>query len=139
VQVGVDKGQRHSGKQSLRLFFDGKHNSNFDGICTQGEVRPETTYRFSAWVRTQSLTSDEGVRFRLYWVSDTNASGSADSQDSRGTQSWTRVEMPWRSGKDVHRASVCVMRNASHGFDRRIQGTAWIDDVSLVPVGSAKP
>jgi tetratricopeptide (TPR) repeat protein len=136
VQAGVDKGQRHSGKQSLRLFFDGKHNSNFDGICTNTEVRPETTYRFSAWVRTQSLTSDEGVRFRLYWFSDTNASGSADSQDTRGTQSWTRIEMPWSSGKDVHRARVCVMRNASHGFDRRIQGTAWIDDVSLVPVGS---
>ena len=139
VQAAVDKGQRHSGKQSLRLFFDGEHNSNFDGICTNAEVRPETTYRFSAWVRTQSLTSDEGVRFRLYWFSDTNASGSADSEDSRGTQSWTRIEMPWSSGKAVHHARVCIVRNASHGFDRRIQGTAWIDDVSLLPVGSPKP
>ena len=139
VQASVDKGQRHSGKQSLRLFFDGKHNSNFDGICTNAEVRPETTYRFSAWVRTQSLTSDEGVRFRLYWSSDNSTSGFTDSQDSRGTQSWTRIEMPWSSGKDVHRARICVMRSASRGFDPRIQGTAWIDDVSLVPVGTAKP
>jgi Tetratricopeptide repeat len=139
VQATLDKRQKHSGKQSLRLFFDGKHNTNYDGVCTNVEVRPETTYRFSAWVRTQSLTSDEGVRFRLYWFSDTNVSGSVDSQDSRGTQSWTRIEMPWSSGKDVHRLRVCVMRNASRGFDPRIQGTAWIDDVSLVPVGNPKP
>jgi hypothetical protein len=34
---------------------------------------------------------------------------------------------------------VCVLRKASRGFDTRIQGTAWIDDVSLVPVGNPKP
>jgi tetratricopeptide (TPR) repeat protein len=139
VQAGVDSGQKHSGKQSLRLFFNGKYNTNFDGICADAEVRPETTYRFSAWVRTQSLTSDEGVRFRLYSFSDTNVSSFTDSQDSRGTQPWTRIEMPWSASKDVHHLRVCVLRNASHGFDPRIQGTAWIDDVSIVPVGNIKP
>jgi hypothetical protein len=139
VQVSLDHRQRHSGKQSLRLFFDGKRNIGYDGVCTNAEVRPETTYRFSAWVRTQSVTSDEGVRFRLSWFPDAHPSGSADSQDSRGTQPWTRIEMPWTGGKDVHHVRVCVLRNASHGFDPRIQGTVWIDDVSLVPVGNAKP
>jgi tetratricopeptide (TPR) repeat protein len=139
VQVGLDRRQRHSGKQSLRLFFDGKRNTTFDGICANAAVQPETTYRFSAWVRTQALTSDEGIRFRIYWYSDSHASGSVDSQDSRGTQTWTRVEMPWTSGKDVHRARVCVLRNPSSGFDPRIQGSAWIDDISLVPVGNANP
>ncbi|HXN50661.1 MAG TPA: tetratricopeptide repeat protein [Candidatus Acidoferrum sp.] len=139
VQAGLDRRQKHSGKQSLRLFFDGKHNTNYEGVCSNAEVRPETTYRFSAWVRTQALTSDEGVRFRLSWFSDSHPSGSTNSQDSRGTQQWTRVEMPWSSGKDVHRARVCVLRNLSRGLDARIQGTAWIDDISLVPVGNPNP
>jgi hypothetical protein len=139
VQASLDGRQRHSGKQSLRLFLDGKHSTNYDGVCTNAEVRPQTTYRFSAWVRTQSLTSDEGVRFRLSWFSDTHASASTDSQDFRGTQPWTRIEMPWSSGKEVHQLRVCVLRNASRGFDPRIQGTARIDDVSLVPVGNPKP
>jgi hypothetical protein len=47
--------------------------------------------------------------------------------------------MPWSSGKDVHHLRVCILRNASHGFDTRIQGTAWIDDVSLVQVGNSRP
>jgi Tetratricopeptide repeat len=139
VQVTLDRAQKHSGKQSVRLSFDGKHNTNFDRICTNAAVRPETTYRFSAWVRTQALTSDEGVRFRLYWFSDSHAPAYTDSQDSRGTQPWTRIEMPWTSGKDVHRARVCVLRNLSGGLAARIQGTAWIDDISLVPVGNPKP
>jgi hypothetical protein len=98
-------------------------------------VQPETTYRFSAWVRTQALTSDEGIRLRLYSIVDSRGVASTDTQDTRGTQQWTYVESPWTSGKDVHRARVCVLRNASHGFDRNIQGTAWADDISLIPIG----
>jgi len=139
VQVTLDRRQRHTGKQSLRLFFDGKRNVNYDGVCTNAEVRPDTTYRFIAWVRTQTLTSDEGIRFRLFSFSDSSASASTDSQDSRGTQPWTRVEMPWSSGKNVHRARVCILRNSSRSLDARIQGTAWIDDISLVPVGNTNP
>jgi hypothetical protein len=142
VQAGLDRRQKRSGQQSLRFFFDGKHNPNFE-VYSNVEVRPETTYRLSAWVRTQALTSDEGVRFRIYWFpnssSDSHSSGSADSQDSRGTQPWSRIEMPWTSGKDVHHARVSVLRNPSRGFDPRIQGTAWIDDISLVPVGNPNP
>jgi hypothetical protein len=139
VQVTLDRRQKHTGSQSLRLFFAGKRNVNYDGICTNAEVQPDTTYRFIAWVRTQALTSDEGIRFRLFSFSDSGASAFSDSQDSRGTQPWTRVEMPWNSGKDVHRARVCILRNSSRGLDARIQGTVWIDDISLVPVGSPNP
>ena len=139
VLVTLDRRQKHTGKQSLRLFFDGKRNTNYEGVCTNAAVRPETTYRFSAWVRTQALTSDEGIRFRLSGFSDSGPSTSTDSQDSRGTQSWTRVEMPWTSGEDVHRARVCVLRYSSSGLDARIQGTAWIDDISLVTVGQPSP
>jgi hypothetical protein len=134
VQTTLDHGQKHSGKQSLRFFFDGKHNPYYDGVCTNAAVQPETTYRFSAWIRSQSLTSDEGLRFRLYSFSDTHGTTSTDTPDIRGTQSWTRLELPWIAGKDVHRARVCVLRNTSHGFDRNIQGTAWVDDISLIPV-----
>ena len=139
VQASLDRRQKHSGKQSLRLIFDGEHNMNYDGVFLNAQVRPETTYRLSAWVRTRNLTSDEGVRVRLSWFSDSHATGFSDSQDFRDSQPWTHIEMPWTSGKDVHRVRVFVRRNLSRGFDTRIQGTAWIDDVSLVPVGNPQP
>lgn len=135
VQVSLDRRQKHNGKQALRIFFAARQNTNYEGLCSNVAVQPDTTYRFTAWARTEALTSDEGIRFRLYGSSDSHPTTFADSQDFRGTQPWTRLEMPWTSGPDVHRARVCIQRNPSRGFDRRIQGTAWVDDLALVPVG----
>jgi len=138
VRSAFDARQKHSGKHSLRLSFDGRHNVNLDGICTNVEVRPDTSYRLSAWLRTQTLTTDEGVRLRIYWYVDAHG-GTVESSDVGGTRPWTLLEMPWTSGNDVRYARVCVVRKPSAKFDSQIQGTAWIDDVALVPDVSASP
>jgi hypothetical protein len=137
VRTVYDARQKHSGRYSLRLSFDGRHNPNFDGLCTNAEVRPETSYRLSAWIRTQTLTTDQGVRMRLSWHAESRAGSFLDTNDVEGTQPWTLLEMPWISGKDVRYARVCVLRNASAKFDSQIQGTAWIDDVALIPDAAA--
>jgi carbohydrate binding protein with CBM4/9 domain/tetratricopeptide repeat protein len=139
VQAAFDPRQKHSGKKSLRLFFDGEHNASYDGVCNNLYVQPGTTYRFSAWVRAQALTTDEGVRLRLESQSDRGVSSRVDSQDTRGTQPWTSMEMSWTSADDVRRARVCVVRIASRGMNPHIQGTIWVDDIALVPVGRSGP
>jgi tetratricopeptide (TPR) repeat protein len=139
VQISVDSRQKHSGKYSLRLTFDGRHNVNFAGVCNKAEVRPETNYHLSAWVRTQALTTDQGVRLLLHsysdlkTYSDSEAASSIVTPDVQGTQPWTHIESPWTSGKDVRYASVCVVRYTSGKYDSQIQGSAWIDDVALIP------
>lgn len=139
VQAALDTRQKHTGKQSLRLFFDGKHNANYDGVCNNLVAKPDTTYRFTAWLRAQSLTTDEGVRFRLQSWSDRGVYSYVDSQDTRGTQPWTPIDISWTSPKDVQRTRVCIFRSASRGMNPYIQGTVWIDDVALVPVGKPQP
>jgi hypothetical protein len=136
VQTTVDARQKHSGKSSLRITFDGRHNVNLDGLCNNAEVRPETRYRLSAWVRTQTLTTDQGVRLRLYWYSDSHAGGSIETPGLQGTQPWTFIDTPWTSGKDIHYVRVCVVRDTSAKLDSQIQGSAWIDDVALTPDAS---
>src|ERR1700719_2510632 len=79
VRTVYDARQKHSGKYSLRLTFDGRHHPNFDGVCANAEVRPETRYRLSAWVRTQSLTTDQGVRLRLSWHAESRPGGFLDA------------------------------------------------------------
>ncbi len=133
VQTSMDTRQKHSGRSSLRLTFDGRHNVNFDGVCNNAEVRPETSYRFSAWIRTQTLTTDQGLRLRLNWSSDSHSGGFVETPDVQGTQPWTLVEIPWNSGKDVHNVHVCIVRHSSGRLDSQIQGSAWVDDVSLIP------
>ena len=132
VQIALDSQQKHSGGRSLRLVFTGRQNINFSDVCQYVDVTPSATYRFSAWIRTRALTTDQGVRFGLHPLGDSPVPP-VWTEDLRGTQPWTRMELPWTAGNDVRGLLLCVSRLQSHKFDSLIQGTAWVDDVSLVP------
>ena len=66
VSIGFDKTEKHSGSQSLRLSFDGKHNPDVEAACTLAVVQPVTLYRFSGWIKTKDVTTNYGVGFRLH-------------------------------------------------------------------------
>ena len=132
VAFGLDTEEKRSGRRSLRFDFDGKHNVALDAVCTNAIVHPATPYLFSAWVRTQRLTTDQGVRFRLSWTEHSRYAF-AETPDVRGSEPWTQIRMPWTSPADSHQVHVCVVRNTSGKDDSQIQGTAWVDDVTLAP------
>jgi len=132
VQVGLDSQEKHSGNHSLRLMFDGKSNLNFTGICHYVPVQPSTRYRFSAWVRTRALTTDQGIRFQLHPVGPQDFS-TIVTPDVHGTETWTRIEVPWSSSSGVQELQVCLVRFPSDQAENKIQGMAWVDDVALVP------
>jgi tetratricopeptide (TPR) repeat protein len=138
VQVGIDSREKHSGRRSLQLGFDGKHNVNFSEVCHSAVVQPATRYRFSAWVRTQGLTTDQGIRFRLQWT-ESGHEASVDTPETHGTQPWTEIAIPWTSGPDSRQVRVCVARNPAEIYGSRIRGAAWVDDVALVPGPPASP
>jgi tetratricopeptide (TPR) repeat protein len=135
VVLTLDTKEKHSGNRSLRLTFNGLRNVTFHDVCQYVPVQPATSYLFSAWVLTRSLSTDQGVRFGLRSIGDPNNSV-AWTDDVEGTQPWTKVELPWTSGKDVHELQLCVNRLPSAQFDSKIRGSAWIDDVVLVPASA---
>jgi tetratricopeptide (TPR) repeat protein len=145
VQIQLDPKEKHSGQQSLRLTFDGTSDVSFEDVCHSVPVLPLSNYKFSAWVRTRELTSDQGIRFRL------QASGHSYSpvftSELHGTNGWTEITLPWNSEADSYEAQICVVRLPSDQPDNRIRGAAWVDDVALIPqpapvagrLGSARP
>ena len=135
VQFSFDTREKHSGNRSLRLLFNGRSNVSLNGPCTEIAVRPSTTYNFSAWVRTQSVTTEQGIRFQLRPIG-TQDNSAVETSDLRGTQPWKKIETSWTSGKNVQELQVCVARLSSQEFDDKIQGTAWVDDVALVPAAA---
>ena len=137
VQFGFDTREKHSGNRSLRLLFNGRYNLGLSSPCAQVAVQPSTDYHFSAWVRTSSITTEQGIRFGLR-PTGTQDNSAVVTSDLRGTQPWTNIETLWSSGKTVQEMQVCVTRLPSQEFDDKIQGIAWVDDVALVPV-SAEP
>jgi hypothetical protein len=138
AQAGLDTSIKRSGKQSLRVTFDGRENVNFADICQAAIVQPATPYRFSAWLRAQDLTTSQGVRFRLLWLQDSQLH-SVETPEVHGTQPWTQIDLPWLAPSDVRQVRICIARNPSDDFGSRIQGTAWVDDVSLAPALPAEP
>ncbi len=138
VQLGIDTQEKHAGNRSLRLTFNGKFNINFAGVCHYVPVHPSTAYRFSAWVRTRTLTTDQGVRFQLHSLG-TQDTSTAVTSEVHGTAPWTRIELPWSAAKDVQEVQVCLARFPSEEAENKIQGTAWVDDVALVPEPAEHP
>ena len=125
-------------RRSVRLIFDGKSNISFAGVCHYVPVQPSTAYRFSAWVRASALTTDQGIRFQLHSLG-TQDTSTAVTSDVHGSTPWTRIELPWSSGKDVQELQVCLVRFPSEEAENKIQGTAWVDDVALVPEPAEHP
>jgi hypothetical protein len=138
VQVGIDTREKHSGNRSLRLIFDGKSNINYSGVCHYVPVKPSTKYLFSAWVKTRTLTSDQGLHFQLHSF-DSQFTATANTSEIHGTAPWTRIAMPWTSASDVHELQVCLVRFPSEEDGNKIQGTVWVDDISLVPEPAEHP
>jgi tetratricopeptide (TPR) repeat protein len=132
ISIGLDRTEKLSGNQSLCVSFDGRHDPNLDIACILSVVEPSTTYRFSGWIKPKELTSDKGIRFRLRSVDSPNAPSVVTNQ-VLGTQPWAFVDQTWTASPDAHRLQICVTREASTNPDERIAGSAWIDDVNLLP------
>src|SRR6266849_792975 len=133
VQIGIDAQEKHSGNHSLRLTFDGKSIVTSTEICHYVPVLPSTAYTFSAWLKTSAVTTDQGLRFQLrsLGILDTSV---AVTPELHGTEPWTRIEIPWSSGKDVQEMQVCLVRFLSDQLENKIKGSTWVDDVALVSV-----
>jgi hypothetical protein len=137
VQIATDPQEKHSGAQSLRLLFAGKTNVAFSDVCHTVIIDPGKSYQLSAWIRTQGLTTDQGLRLVLY----SNLKGKMSAvftPDVHGDEPWTPVSLLWTAPADAHTALVCVARNQSESSDNEIAGLAWVDDVALVPFAAER-
>jgi tetratricopeptide (TPR) repeat protein len=141
LTTAFDTSENFSGSQSLRLSFDGKHNPNIEAACTKAIVTPNTDYQFSARVKTKALTTDHGVGFRIHSFTDKGEVSQVVSRELYGTNPWTFVDLTYITGPHVRSAIVCIHRERDLDSDERISGTAWVDDVNLVPkvLETAKP
>jgi tetratricopeptide (TPR) repeat protein len=137
VSIGFDKTEHMSGggQQSLRLSFDGKHNPHLDAACTAVNVQPSTSYYFSGWVKTKEITTENGIEFRIRTSTPAKVNVT-NTREVHGTNPWTELELDWTSPPGVHYAQICVSREPSDNPEVRISGTAWVDDVNLVPKSS---
>src|SRR2546427_13044195 len=93
-------------------------------------VKPGS-YLFRAQVRTEGITTDQGVGFR---ISDAESSARLDikTENLVGTSDWKKVEARFLVPPQTRLIRLQVIRQPSWKFDNKISGTTWIDEASLV-------
>lgn len=137
IQMSLDRSEKHSGEQSLRILFNGRLNIDFEDCCHIVATEAGRRYVLSGWIKTQSLTSSEGVRLQIFARSPTKNDW-ARTEEVHGTQEWKHIQMEWTAPAGTEFATICARRLMSDKPESNIQGAAWIDDVSLVPVEEAE-
>ena len=133
VQFTFDRETKHSGGRSLRITFDGTENLNFTHLFQYVPVQPGKTYQFSAYVKTEEITTNRGLCFAVFDSRNPGATGRL-TPDLTGTQPWTRLELSFTAGSDTRLETVVLRRIPSEKLDNKLRGTVWVDDVAVVPL-----
>jgi len=117
---------------SLRISFAGTQNVDFVAASQLAFVRPGP-HHFHASIRTEGLTTDQGIRFHIY---DAELPARLDVivGQFKGTMPWAPIEQDLTLRPQTKLLRVQVIRQPSMKFDNKISGTAWIDEMRLEPI-----
>ncbi|HYO80095.1 MAG TPA: carbohydrate binding domain-containing protein [Bryobacteraceae bacterium] len=132
VEIARDEQVRHAGSNALHVQFSGSSNLHFRNVIQLVGLEAGT-YRLSAYVRTQGITTDKGVGLRLV-RNDAADHVLARTPDVRGTTEWTRVETTFRIDSLKVPVRLEVSREPSMRLDNKVKGEAWVDSIRLEPM-----
>ena len=132
VEVTRDCTTAWSGNCSLRISFAGTQNLDFAAASQLAFVQPGR-HRFHTSIRTEGLTTDQGIRFRIY---DAELPARLDVIFGQftGTAPWSAVEQDLAIPPQTKLLRIQVIRQTSMKFDNKVRGTAWIDELRLEPI-----
>jgi tetratricopeptide (TPR) repeat protein len=125
------------GSRAVRLDFSGGANVALNVPVQFVPVEPNTAYRFHAYLRTEQITTDSGVRFQLL---DTRNANLLDvvTDNFVGSHQWTLVNADFTTAPETHFVAIRLTRFPSTLFDNHLGGTAWIADVSMIPASGSQ-
>jgi hypothetical protein len=137
VEVTRDCTTARSGKCSLRITFGGTQNLAFAAASQLAFVRPGT-YRFHGFIRTEAMTTDQGIRFQ---ISDAEEPARLDAVFGEfiGSNPWSSVDHDLVVPRETRLLRIEVIRQPSTKSDNKVGGTAWIDDLKLEPITPHSP
>jgi tetratricopeptide (TPR) repeat protein len=126
VAAGIDDNVAHSGTHSLSLSYDG--NPAYDAGWKQFvPVQSNTDYEFSAWIKSENVTSSSGPRIAI--VDAYSGANLLLTDDVLDTHPWQEIKGTLRVPAETELLVVKIVRVPAV---TRIRGRVWIDDLRLV-------
>ncbi len=137
VNYDYDSANPHSGKRSLRLTFDGEQNPALQIVSQYVTVQPNTHYHFEGYIRTSGVTTESGLHFFIAFAGTTLPS--IILENFTGDHQWEKQSAEFTTAPDEHLLLVQLFRAKSVRFNSNLAGSAWVDDISIVPAGHTFP
>lgn len=132
VEIGFDSETAPNGSRAVRVEFNGGSNLALGAPAQYVPVEPGHSYRFHAYMRTEGITTENGLRFS---ITDPNHNGALNvvTDNFTGSHPWTSVDADLTTGPATRFLLVRLFREPSRLFENKLEGTVWIVDISLVP------
>lgn len=134
VKVAIDPAVAYASGRSLRVRFTGMPGL---GNVVPAEqlilVTPGETYRLSAKGKASELFTRSGLVLEV--LDGAGRQALTSIQVPRGTRDWVSLEVEFQIPPGVRAVQLRLRRRPSDVWELPIYGTAWVDEVSLRPVG----
>ena len=115
-----DTTQSQEGFASFLIEFSGEENVNYSHLWQWLPVEQGNDYELTFWMRTEAISTDEGVFLEV------------DGQRTDaplGTTYWQEFTVPFTASSDL--VTVRVRRIPSGKFDNLLGGKVWLDEFQL--------
>src|ERR1700692_216526 len=130
VAVNQDSAGPTADSRSLRIEFDGTQNLYYGSVLQFVPVQPRTKYTFSAFTRSQAITTDAGVGVQISDGYDPNRI-LGSTEPLIGTTPWSEQSFCFETLPETRLLIVRIVRAPSQKFDNKIAGAFWLSRVSL--------
>lgn len=130
IKTSVNNKIRSEGSRSFGIIFDGKYNLNVRVIRQVVPVEPDTGYFLKGRIKTEELTTTNGLFFEVYGH---NCKGLYRRTESvTGTTDWKTLGLSFNTPGECKAIVVSLGREKSEKFNNKIGGMAWIDGIELI-------
>jgi len=129
VNVFLDDSVHMTGRRSLGVLFDGKHNPDIAFASQVVKVTPGAAYLLRGSIKTDALTTSNGIFLQV--VGHTCTGLDKRSDVITGTTFWREVTLEFEAPASCSAVVVMARRERSYKLDNKIEGTAWIDGMAL--------
>ncbi|HEV2495929.1 MAG TPA: hypothetical protein VG204_23095 [Terriglobia bacterium] len=135
VLVDFSDSRPYHGARCLRLDFTMSSNDETMPVYQFVPVSPNRSYRLTAYVRTESISSNSGPRLRVLDPLCPSCL-SVVGDNTVGSTPWHPVTLTFSTGPRTHLIHLSVVRLKSRTFPPEITGSFWLDNVQLEPFES---
>jgi len=126
ITAGIDDKVAHSGTRSLSLSYDGDR-AYLAGWTQYVPVEANADYDFSAWIKSENITSSSGPRIAI--LDAFSGANLLLTDDVLDTHPWQELQGSLRVPADTQLLAVKITRAPAN---TRIRGHIWIDDLRLL-------